>query len=728
MLEEDSQEQTHSNRPAPVPPDAAETAAGKLAAAEPVSERPGDGGRRRAIPWGLYTFLELAALCGMAVAQPLLDTLGRSPDFFIFHGASTLDVLLLVAAVTLLPAVVLWGISASARLAGSRAHRISHAILLGAVFALLAVQTGKALTPLRGWPLALVAALAGAALVAGYLRFRVPQQLLRVASVGPLVFVTLFVFGSASSAVVLHTGGSGLVTAAPPPGGSRPPVVILVLDEFPLMSLLDERGEIDARRYPNFADLAAGSTWYRNATAVSGTTTYAVPAMLTGRYPTDQPEAPHYSRYPENLFTLLGGAYPVQAWENVTQLCPPERCRGRPGEPRGGLPTMLRESAALFGKLANPTENLDDVTESFREPTLADEVAKGDQNPDFGPEFRMNRLGENQPARFTNFLDAVRAGPGPTPTLRFLHLLIPHAPWLYLPSGVRYEGVPEALPYDGQWWARLAHQRHREQVGYTDRLLGEALRALKETGQYDESLIVVTSDHGDSFTEGVSGRDMDDAQRAAPELAWVPLFVKAPGQSTGQVDDRNWEHVDLLPTIADHIGVEVPWRTDGISALGQPRATTAKRFDRAPGDTVTLDGAKHFAEVRRGSSARPVLPDIPELDLVGRAVTDFTVTDGGPTASLANRAEYQDVRPENGRLPALAYGWLPATVRPGTPVAIGLNGRIGAVVLAVPDQLDRMRFVGLITDETLFVSGENRLELFVITDGGTGLQRMSLSG
>lgn len=386
---------------------------------------------------------------------------------------------------------------------------------------------------------------------------------------------------------------------------------------------------------------------------------------------------------------------------------------------------MLRESATLLTKVASPWESLDDVTASFQEPTLGDAIAKGDRDPDVGPEFRMNRLAENQPARFTEFLDALDSDGGPT--LRFLHLLIPHSPWLYLPSGVRYEGVPSALPYDGQWWARLAHQRHMQQIGYTDRLLGEALRALEETGQYDESLIVVTSDHGDSFSEGVSGRAMDDAQRAAAELAWVPLFIKAPGQRVGRVDDRNWEHVDLLPTIAEHVGITVPWRIDGISALGEPRRTTSKRFDRAPGETVTIDGPTHFALVRQGPAARPVLAEIPELALTGRAVTDFTVTDGGPPATVANLAEFRDVRPGSGSLPALVYGSLPNSVRPGTPVAIALNGRIGTVVLAVPDQTGTIRFVGLVPDESLFVAGANHLELFQILPGDNELRRMPLA-
>src|SRR5690606_31390167 len=157
-------------------------------------------------------------------------------------------------------------------------------------------------------------------LVAGYLRYTVPRQILRVAAIGPVVFVTLFVFVSASSAVIAPTGQKSAVTAAAASDRQRPPIVVLIFDELPLVSLLNERGEIDADRVPNFARLAAGSSWYRNATVVSGTTTYAVPAMLTGRYPKERPEAPHFSRFPDNLFTLLGGEYHIQAWEHVTRL------------------------------------------------------------------------------------------------------------------------------------------------------------------------------------------------------------------------------------------------------------------------------------------------------------------------------------------------------------------------------------------------------------------------
>ena len=74
--------------------------------------------------WGrteLVLFLELLALCGLAIAQPLLDVTGRSPDFFLFYGAGAREILLLVALVTLAPPLLLWTTGALVRLAGPTA-------------------------------------------------------------------------------------------------------------------------------------------------------------------------------------------------------------------------------------------------------------------------------------------------------------------------------------------------------------------------------------------------------------------------------------------------------------------------------------------------------------------------------------------------------------------------------------------------------------------------------
>ena len=101
------------------------------------------------------------------------------------------------------------------------------------------------------------------------------------------------------------------------------PVVMVVLDELPTVSLLRSDGELDAVRYPNFARLAEDATWFRNATTVHEWTTGAVPPMLTGQRPDG---LPLFIDHPNNLFTLLGGAYDLNVHESQTHLCPPSLC------------------------------------------------------------------------------------------------------------------------------------------------------------------------------------------------------------------------------------------------------------------------------------------------------------------------------------------------------------------------------------------------------------------
>lgn len=662
--------------------------------------------------------LELVALSGLVVAQPLLDITGRSPDFFLYHGAGAADIFLLVAALTVAPPLILWGIGALTRPLGRRTRTAVHMLTVGALLCALAVQLGKHLLPLRGWSLLLLAAVVAAAGLYAYRRWRASGQLLRFAAVGPPVFALLFVFASPTSALVLPSGSAIGGSAR---GDQHPPVVLLVLDELPLVSLLGSDGHIDAQRFPHFARLAAGSTWYRNATAVSGSTPYALPAMLTGRYPTGR-DAPHYARYPNNLFTLLDSGYDVRASESISQLCPPGRCGSSPDAPRDGLTGLLRDSADLLVQLLSPTEVHRDPAESFREPTRREAgsgSAESGAAPPTDSKFRWDALGHNQPVRFSGFISGLR--PAERPTLHFLHLLMPHTPWTYLSSGMRYE-PPKNLVNDGDGWISLAYERYAAQLAYTDRLVGEMLRRLEETGLYDDALLVVTADHGLSFTPGAQGREAKQARRAPGEVLWVPLFVKEPGQRSGRIDDRNWEQVDLLPTIAAHLKVPVPWETDGVSALEPPRERADKRFYAEPGEPMTVPGAV-FREVVSGA-ARPALPAPPHPDLSGRDTAELSVSEGG-TATVTDAAAFDNVDPASGLVPALVCGTAPRAVPDGTPVAIALNGRIATVVRLVrPDGAGR-RFCGLISEDAMFRPGANRLELFEVTSAKT-LRRLRL--
>jgi hypothetical protein len=140
-------------------------------------------------------------------------------------------------------------------------------------------------------------------------------------------------------------------------------------------------------------------------------------------------------------------------------------------------------------------------------------------------------------------------------------------------------------------------------------LLGTVVQRLRRTGMYDCSLLVVTADHGLAFTPGEQGRARV-TDGTAPDVLWVPMFIKRPGQRTQSVTDVNMENVDLLPTIADIAGIRVPWSIDGVSwadPSAAKRLRTQKWFYPTPGTRRVLVG--HRRPGRR--PARPRRPGRP---------------------------------------------------------------------------------------------------------------------
>jgi hypothetical protein len=693
-------------------------------------ERVGAGG-------GGWALAELFALTGLVIAQPVLDVIGRSPDMFLFRRADRVDILLLTVGLMVLPALAIWLVEALAGLVSATVRRLLHLVAVTGLCTLLAVEVVKATSGLRGPGLAMVASAAG--LLAGvlYASLSWPRLWLRFLTPAPVVFALLFLLASPTSALVLPARAS---SAPAPPAvaapGSHPPVVMILFDEFPLSSLLDATGRIDQRVYPNFAELAGQSTWYRNATGVAGFTPWALPAMLTGNYPAEA-RAPSYTTYPDNLFTLLGRHYEVRAFETISQLCPPRHCRSFDGgPPRSGLGAIAGDSARVLKQLLKPYDAAFDPAFFVDQTQPREGTARSKE--DAAERFRFKQVGRrNQPARFDDFLNGLQAGD--RPALHFLHLLLPHQPWRYLPSGADYnfksfEGAfgSERLPAP---LVELAHQQHLLQVAYTDRLVGQVISKLKAEGMWDRSLVVMGADHGTGWVPGEPSRAL--GQRNAPDLLWVPQFIKAPGQDNGVVDDRNWEQVDLLPTVADLAGIPVPWRTDGVSQTGEPaRQRREKWWYDVPGRRQVLDGPANWAQVLEGTTdtlvrasegVRGLYRFGPAADLVGRAPASVGPVGGDPaSAVLDDGRPLGPVDPASGTVPALVSGRLTAAPPPGATLLVAVNGRIGGGSSLFPERPGEPA-VGFaaITPDVLWRpgSGAAQLQLYLL-DRSSGQPRL----
>ena len=700
----------------------------------------GPAGPARRVLW--LALLELFALTGLAIAQPLLDVTGKAPDFFLFHRADRTEILLLVAAIVALPAIGLWLLEVAARLlAGERLRRLLHLALLTGLLCVLALEVGKKLLPIRGKRLLLAAVLAGLLVGLLYQRWPALKLWLRYLAPAPLVFALVFVTMSPTAALILPSrSASGTVPVQTRPGSPLPPVVMILFDEFPLESLLDSRGQIDRRVYPNLATFASGATWYRNATGISGWTPYALPAMLDGRWPAKNQAGavPNAGDYPDNLFTMFGRHYNLKVFETITQLCPTDRC-GQTGT-RSGFGTVAKETAKLYRNIISPVDVAADAASVGQDPTL--------KPTDKGPTAYFGNLKFDQVRRVDQFASSINAG-DPQPSLYFLHLLLPHTPWKYLPDGRVYNSgsLPNAAVNQDQWppaVQQLNRKRHLLQLAYTDTVIGRVIDRLKQQGLWDKSLVVMTADHGEGFTPGSGTRRL--GPKNADDLLWVPMFVKRPGQTEGRVDDRNWEHVDLLPTVADIVGLTIPWKVDGVSQAGPPgREATDKTFYNEPGQPLTRPGPPYFRQVLQGvtdtvikahqNGERGFYQFGDTSDWIYRSPQELGQV-GGPTvtAKLRDWDLFDTVDPKASAVPLLLVGDLTSgTPPPGATMVAVVNGQIaatGGFFAMEPD--DPVVTFGAMTPDFLYKPGPGhpQIQLYLATKAGPGwrFQPVTISG
>ena len=138
-----------------------------------------------------------------------------------------------------------------------------------------------------------------------------------------------------------------------------------------------------------------------------------MPAMLTGRYP-EKVKAPSYTEYPDNLLTLFGKYYDLNAYETISQLCPPSQLpldRRQPGPGRAAGRARRLGPGLQGDRLALRHRRRPGHRSSTRRPPRSPRSKDGKP---LDPQFRFNQLRLNQPSRFNDFL----AGLKPQPTGR----------------------------------------------------------------------------------------------------------------------------------------------------------------------------------------------------------------------------------------------------------------------------------------------------------------------
>ena len=166
------------------------------------------------------------------------------------------------------------------------------------------------------------------------------------------------------------------------------------------------------------------------------------------------------------------------------------------------------------------------------------------------------------------------------PFFLYVHTIDPHAPY-DPPENYRREFAPEVRDPDagsfehirGLAFGEIPRTPQTEQdlvdlydaeIAFADQQFGLLLENLRARGLYDEMLVVFASDHGEGFYEhGIQGHGWD----LYGEAIQVPLILKPPRTSSGKRVPELAQQIDLLPTLLELVGIEVPKMLRGRSLV-----------------------------------------------------------------------------------------------------------------------------------------------------------------
>jgi len=356
---------------------------------------------------------------------------------------------------------------------------------------------------------------------------------------------------------------------APPPN-----LLILVSDAFRADALSCAGGEAHT---PNLCRLAERGVLFERAYSNAPWTLASSVSMFTGRPPgwyrqagdaADLPPGMRFYRIPDEEL-LLGEALRAHGYEALAEVENP----------------IAKQANGLQG-FAGP-----EMGGERRRKVLADAP------PELGCRPRDGRF------QAPSWLLELFARPREAPFAALHWIDDPHAPYSPPLELLRGE-VPDDLPRPVDYYAGLGHRDRpdrgarklrdvidslsAEELAFVRRLyllevesvderVGCVLAALERAGLADSTIVVFTSDHGEAFGEhgeylhGVSLFD---------ELVRVPLIVAGPGLARGVRVEEPVSHLDLVPTLADLLGLDDlgPFLGGSLRGPLEDGAATRPRF------------------------------------------------------------------------------------------------------------------------------------------------------
>ncbi|MBL8815049.1 MAG: sulfatase-like hydrolase/transferase [Planctomyces sp.] len=684
-------------------------------------------------------FLYLTTLNAFAVLQPALDQMAKNPGFLRLEGFSAgaiiCSVLIFMLAV---PAFFTAIAYAAVRL---KMHRTALGVFRGTsavlcclimlyFFRWMSATFHLLSAGVPDFALAPMALIAGGFATYALTRSNAVRQIVKIAAVGVILFPVSFLMTPAIQELVLGIEQREYHRAT---NVANPvPVVMIVFDGMCGMSLLDMQHEVDQQRFPSFARLAEMSTHFRNATTVHTRTDHALPAMLSSCFP-EEIQEPVESDYPANLFRLIynSNQYAMTVFEPVTQMAPDELRQIE--QELSGREQVLRLTGTLTRVLARMwmPRDLEVAEVSIPSAWFGLPDVKGTEKTRMRGKV-VYSWDTDRGEQFRHFISTIK--PSDQPAFRFFHVALPHYPWTLFPSGKSYSRVCSlSEPIYGlrfeewssdEWPVNLAWQRNLMQMQMADRCLGELLDTLEENGELRDCLLIVTADHGMAFSAGREMRTPEESTLG--DIISVPLFLKLPSQNTGVVTDRNVEIVDILPTIAEVLGLAPDESWEGVSLLSagpeRPRKTVRGAVDTvlSPEFPERFDHVERLHRVFGSGGSNDQLGQLSVLpELTGRSIREFLQTGVSAYESVLRSSPVRLPADRPEFIPGLIEGRISENPQTTSPVmiAVAIDDVIVTVTRTSTDPHWEGQWSALLPDGT-FAQDPASLKLYVITAVG----------
>jgi arylsulfatase A-like enzyme len=187
------------------------------------------------------------------------------------------------------------------------------------------------------------------------------------------------------------------------------------------------------------------------------------------------------------------------------------------------------------------------------------------------------------------------------PFFLFLNYMDAHQPYFPIPPyDVKYPGRDSSLTYNQYFAIEFGAlsgkrpytdaDRGRDEsqydggIAYIDAYLGDLFKQLRRLDLYDDTMLIVTSDHGQSFGEKML---VGHGTSVYQEQVHVPLIIKYPGHREAKVVDDLASHVDILPTVLGTLGYPVPKSLPGRNLSEAPRVPVTVISESFPCDLFT---------------------------------------------------------------------------------------------------------------------------------------------